>query len=86
VVRELEEETGYQVEVGSLLKVDSELFEFPDVRKHIIRLMYRAKIVGGSIRHEAEGSTDLAAWHCVADLSELDLVPTAQAGAEFARP
>ncbi|WP_329217416.1 NUDIX hydrolase [Streptomyces sp. NBC_01485] len=76
VVRELDEETGYRVEVTGLLGIDSSRRTLPreglrgPSDHHALRILYEARIVGGELRNEVNGSTDLAAWH------DLDEVPT----------
>ncbi|MBC9718099.1 NUDIX hydrolase [Streptomyces sp. TRM66268-LWL] len=74
VIREAEEETGYAVRPVTLLGVDSirrryprKLGSFADF--HGLRLVYEGEVTGGELRHETDGSTDLAAWH------PLDTVP-----------
>ncbi|MEV6182753.1 NUDIX hydrolase [Streptomyces sp. NPDC052015] len=75
VVRELEEETGYRVEVTGLLGVDSSRRTFRreglrgPVDHHGVRIVYEGRVVGGELRNEVDGSTDMAAWH------DLDAVP-----------
>ncbi|WP_340379158.1 NUDIX hydrolase [Streptomyces sp. SS7] len=76
VVRELDEETGYRVEVTGLLGLDSSRHVFGSwaglqgpVDHHGLRIVYEARIVGGELRDEVDGSTDMAAWH------DLDAVP-----------
>jgi 8-oxo-dGTP diphosphatase len=59
VVREVEEETGYVAEVEALLGVDSRR---PRPEHHNIGVYYLVRIVGGELRHEVDGSTDLAEW------------------------
>ncbi len=59
VVREVAEETGYDVEVEALLGVDSRT---PRASHHNVGIYYRVRIVGGVLRHEADGSTDRAEW------------------------
>ncbi|WP_333739709.1 NUDIX hydrolase [Streptomyces sp. IBSBF 2806] len=86
VVRELDEETGYRVEVTGLLGIDSsrrslrrEGLRGP-VDHHGVRIVYEARIVGGELRNEVNGSTDLAAWHdldAVAGLTRVRLVDVA---------
>ncbi|MFF0423553.1 NUDIX hydrolase [Streptomyces sp. NPDC004520] len=75
VVREVEEETGYLTEPTALLGIDS-------IRRSWLRrlggpgdwqglrIIYEAQVTGGALRHETDGSTDLAAWH------PLDTVPS----------
>ncbi|MFF3836368.1 NUDIX hydrolase [Streptomyces sp. NPDC001930] len=74
VVREVEEETGYLTEPTALLGIDSirrgwlrRLGEPGDFQG--LRIIYEARITGGELRNETDGSTDLAAWH------PLDAVP-----------
>lgn len=74
VRREVEEETGYHIEVTGLLGVDSTRHVFPSrlgraVDHHGVRLVYEARITGGELRNEINGSTELAAWQ------PLDAVP-----------
>lgn len=68
VVREIAEETGYVAEVGELLGIDSKVIPaehrfVPDAGPlHALRVVYRARVVGGTLTNEAEGTTDEAAW------------------------
>ncbi|PPK66776.1 NUDIX hydrolase [Actinokineospora auranticolor] len=92
VAREVTEETGYTVAVEALLGIDTVRREFHHsgvgaalrggrvTDWHGIRVVYAARVVGGELRFEVGGSTDMAAWF---DLSEVpgldrtDLVDTA---------
>lgn len=69
VVREVAEETGYEFEADTLLGIDS--LHRPGTF-HGVRVYYEGRVVGGDLRHEVNGSTDLAAWF---DLAELDPLP-----------
>ena len=80
VVRELEEETGYHIEVTALLGMDTTHRVVPwsyhrKVDHHGVRIVYEAKIVGGELRNEIGGSTDMAAWHPLDDVAGLTRVP-----------
>jgi hypothetical protein len=44
------------------------------VDQHGLRLVYEARIVGGELRNEIDGSTDLAAWHPLDDVPGLTRV------------
>ncbi|MFE6195429.1 NUDIX hydrolase [Streptomyces sp. NPDC057838] len=85
VRREVEEETGYTIEVTGLLGVDSFRRAFRDrfgraVDHHAVRLVYEGRVTGGELRHEVNGSTDLAAWQdldAVPGLPRIPLVDTA---------
>jgi 8-oxo-dGTP diphosphatase len=62
VLREVEEETGYQIRVGRLLGIEL----------HHVCVVYRAEITGGELRPEMSGSTDLAAWIGLTAVPDLD--------------
>lgn len=67
-LREVEEETGYHMELTALLGVDSIRRTAPrhlgrSVDHHGVRLVYEGRVTGGELRHEIGGSTDMAAWH-----------------------
>lgn len=85
-VREVREETGYDVVLDELLGLDSlvvpgaaRVVPGPDL--HALRVLYRAHVVGGELTHEVDGSTDEAAWvplDAVDDLDRVDLVDVAR--------
>lgn len=87
VVREVFEETGYEVEVVRLLGVDTQLTPGPQrlpTPSHrelkAVRVVYEARVIGGSLVHEADGTTDEARWHAleeVASLPHIQLVDAA---------
>ncbi|QTD98572.1 NUDIX hydrolase [Streptomyces cyanogenus] len=86
VRREVTEETGYRIEVTGLLGIDSSRHVIPGGRPrrrtdhHGVRILYTGEVVGGELRHEVGGSTDLAAWHdlaAVPALPRIRLVDTA---------
>lgn len=67
VVREVAEETGLQVAVERLLGVDSRSrmvdWGIPGgAALQSIGIYYRVRVDGGALRSEIGGSTDLAAW------------------------
>ncbi|MEL7974254.1 NUDIX domain-containing protein [Isoptericola sp. F-RaC21] len=83
-IRELREESGYDVALDGLLGVDSIVIPAerrfavngtpPDEPLHGIRIVYRAHVVGGELTVEANGSTDAVAWHRLDDVDALDRV------------
>ena len=72
MIREFEEETGFQVEVLRLLGIDSEFREESDRDYHALRIMYEVRITGGELRFEVGGTTDMAQWFPLADIGSLD--------------
>ncbi|MCX5533540.1 NUDIX domain-containing protein [Streptomyces sp. NBC_00006] len=90
VIREVDEETGYAVDPVVLLGVHSVLRRYP--RKlgkmadfHGLRLVYEGVITGGSLRHEQNGSTDMAAWHDLAAVQDLPRVELVDVGMDLWR-
>ena len=66
VLRELGEETGLEGRVQALLGVHSAVLQPGETatghRIHTVGILYRVAITGGTLRDEADGSTDLARW------------------------
>lgn len=85
-IRELEEETGLVGEIVELTAVDSWASRFVnpadglETDYHGIRIIYRVRIVGGDLRNEVGGSSDLCAWFPRAEAEQLPLVELAQVG------
>jgi len=75
-VREVEEETGYRVELRQLLTVESFrwLVDRPSgpVDHQAICVIYTAEVVGGALRHEIGGTTDVAAWVPLDEVPDLE--------------
>lgn len=88
VVREVREETGFDVVVDQLLGIHSRVI--PARQRiapgaagplHTLRIVYRARVVDGELRDEVGGSTDRAAWFAldaVEDLHRVQLVDLAR--------
>ena len=76
-VRELREETGYDVDLLQVLGVDTFLvpaedrIEPPGRPLKSVRVVYEARIVGGELRHEENGTTDEARWVPLSEVSSL---------------
>jgi ADP-ribose pyrophosphatase YjhB (NUDIX family) len=73
VRREVREETGFRVTVDGLLGIHSRvipaharLAEDATEPLHALRIVYRARVVGGRLRNEIDGSTDRAEWFSLA--------------------
>lgn len=79
-IREIREETGYEVVIEGLLTVHS--VQIPASKRldrrplhlHSLRLIYLARIVGGELAVEVGGSTDDVMWIPVADVPNLTRV------------
>ncbi|GAA1186885.1 NUDIX hydrolase [Pseudonocardia alaniniphila] len=73
-VREVEEETGLQIALGSVIGVDSTRWDRSSdgnpIDMHALRILYTAEVIGGSLRDEIDGSTDRAEWVPLAELAD----------------
>ncbi|WP_326582781.1 NUDIX hydrolase [Streptomyces sp. NBC_00487] len=79
VVREAAEETGYTVEPTVLLGIDTGRHTYPrrlgtHADHQALRIVYEARVTGGDLRHETNGSTDMAAWHPLDEIPALTRV------------
>jgi 8-oxo-dGTP diphosphatase len=80
-VREAREETGYDIELLRLLGEDA--FTVPPSERtggarrplRSIRLVFEARVVGGTLTDEVGGTTDRAAWIPLAEVAGLERVP-----------
>ncbi|MGY6018292.1 NUDIX hydrolase [Streptomyces spinosirectus] len=85
VLREVEEETGYLVEITGLLGVNS-ISRTASRRfgrrtdHHGVRLVYEARVRAGELRPEIGGSTDMAAWHPLTEVTALNRVGLVDVG------
>ena len=85
-VREVREETGYDVEVVRLLGEDA--FVVPadarldgsGRRLRSVRHVFEGRIVGGELTDEVGGTTDRAAWIPISDVFGLERVSLVDAG------
>ncbi len=82
VRREVREETGLRVAVGAVLGVDSQIIPAhrrlasgADARPlQALRIVYRARVTGGTLTNEIDGTTDEAAWFPLAEVPSLQRV------------
>lgn len=77
--REIAEETGYEASVDRLLGIDTMIV--PAAKRHVgasplyaMRVVYRATVVGGSLRNEVDGSSDEARWFPLDEVPQLKRV------------
>jgi 8-oxo-dGTP diphosphatase len=78
-VREVAEETGFDVKVTRLREATSDVVALPGRETHTDRLIFDAYVTGGELRDEVGGSTDLAEWVPADQLRRLPLMPYAAA-------
>lgn len=79
MVREVAEESGYEVEPLGLLGLDTHWISAEDrlsgtVPMKAVRALYRARITGGELRPEVGGSTDECRWVPLSEVAGLDRV------------
>ena len=76
-VREVAEETGYEVRVAGLLGVDTGLvpaerrLHSTDRPMRTVAVFYAAEVVSGDLTHELNGSTSQAAWFPLEEVAAL---------------
>jgi len=86
MMREVAEETGLIVRPDGLAGIDSLRLEDDKKLFHGIRIIYHTKQLGGSLRNELEGSTDLCAWWTLEEAKALPLVDLTEVGLKLAFP
>jgi 8-oxo-dGTP diphosphatase len=77
VVREVEEETGFDARIKGDPVIHSDTGEWPfwggPVAYHTIRFVYPMGIVSGTERREVDGSTDELGWFTPDDLGSMSI-------------
>jgi 8-oxo-dGTP diphosphatase len=92
-VREAKEETGYDVELLGLLGVETDVIpgtgRMHAEQRHrdlkAVRIFYAARVVGGSLTSECDGTTDEARWFPVDTVAELARVSMVDTGLQMLR-
>jgi ADP-ribose pyrophosphatase YjhB (NUDIX family) len=78
VRREVEEETGLQAEPEAILGTSVMTLErsstFDGARVHFVGLLYRVRLVGGTLRDEVGGTTDACGWFGRDEIAAMPLV------------
>ena len=87
-IREVREESGYDVELRRLLGVDT-LVVPPEQRTRVadrdrwfrgVRVIFDGAVVGGRLEREVDGSTDEARWIPLVDVPDLPRVDLVDIG------
>lgn len=79
-IREVREETGYDVELTRFLGRDTltvaadERLDGSGRALEVVRIVFEGRIVGGELTHEVDGTTDQAAWIPICEVPGLDRV------------
>jgi 8-oxo-dGTP diphosphatase len=72
--REITEESGLTVVLGPLLDVLSDVRTLPDgTSLHTVRLVYRVDSWEGTLRPEADGTTDAVGWYTREEMEDMPL-------------
>lgn len=85
-VREVKEETGYDVELDGLLGIETDVIPAEGRRQETdrpvkaIRVFYAAQVVGGELADEIGGSTEEARWISLLDVPDLARVSMVDTG------
>ncbi len=78
VRREVEEETGLLCRVEALLGTSVMTIDrsvaFDGAPMHFVGILYRVRIVGGSLRDEVDGTTDACGWFSREEIATMPLV------------
>jgi 8-oxo-dGTP diphosphatase len=72
VIREVMEETGFDIEPTLLLGINSFTREQPSESFQGIQIFYRSTIVGGTLTYEKDGTTDMCQWHPINEVAQLE--------------
>lgn len=81
VVREVLEETGFDVVPAGILGIDTHVVPVEARTRETsrpyqgVRVVFEARIVGGELRPEVDGTTDEARWFELAEVADLPRVP-----------
>jgi 8-oxo-dGTP diphosphatase len=79
MIREVQEETGLNVTSTSVAGIDTFTRENTEEDFQSIRIVYQTEILGGKLRFELEGTTDMCEWHPLSRLDKLNLVSLVRA-------
>ncbi|MCF0050085.1 NUDIX hydrolase [Dyadobacter chenwenxiniae] len=79
LIREMQEETGMDVEVGEMLWISENFFVYNDIKHHELGFYYQMEIPSLKDQNDfigVEGDGELFfKWHSVAEISQIKLYP-----------
>jgi 8-oxo-dGTP pyrophosphatase MutT (NUDIX family) len=79
MIREVTEETGLEVMPTALLGANCfTLREDSSNHFHNVQIVYTAAIIGGNLRFEIDGTTDMCQWHPIDEVNKLEVVELVQ--------
>jgi len=73
--REVREETGLEVELGTVAEAHAELVETGRGQQHAVRIVYEARSSGGELMNEVDGSTDCCEYFSLGEIEGMPIVP-----------
>lgn len=71
--RELREETGLEIEVGPLMLLKDSIH--PEGERHIVHLIFRAGVIGGTLQKSRDPRVAEAAWVPIESLRSAEFFP-----------
>ncbi len=74
MIREVHEETGLNVLATGLVGVHSFTRDKDHEAFQSIQIIYKTKVVEGSLRHEQQGTTDMCKWQPLQEIDNLKRV------------
>jgi ADP-ribose pyrophosphatase YjhB (NUDIX family) len=74
MVREIMEETGFEVRAETLVGINSITRDNALEAFQSIQIIYHAEITGGTLRFEEQGTTDMCEWHALDSVADLQVV------------
>lgn len=86
VIREVFEETGLMIKVGSIAGIDNIFIKRDHEEFQGLRIIYNATITGGLLRNELAGTTDRCEWQPLENLPNLKIVELVESAVNLLKP
>ncbi len=78
LAREVLEETGLAVEAVDIIRTNSRLHCEPAIDYHVLQFIFSVNRLGGELRNETDGTTDLVEWVAIEEISPENSVDIVQ--------